>query len=77
MIKINSVGKIVSGNYLGMFILINENDNGSYFIFLSDVNDFALPKELKSGIGYDYYIDNFLSLQSQFEYEGWEIEWLD
>ncbi len=72
-IKLNCKGKIIKGAHAGWYTLIECSQNEpDYLIIISNELDFASATK-----GFDQWVENRTNLESQIEYYGWEIEWLE
>ena len=68
-IKIESVGKIISGDDTGCWIMIEDGseNTGGYLIHQSDTPDFIE--------GCDDWVENYKALEGYFHESQWEIDW--
>lgn len=73
-VKIETIGKVLEGEYKNWFIFIEDdhNNSGGYLILL-----FNHPDRLKSSQGYDYWAEDRSSLEEMFKEAKWKIQWLD
>jgi hypothetical protein len=80
MIKIDIKGKIIKGQYAPLGELIVKDDTkgktGGYYIFVWP-NDGTKWPNSNDDMVYDIWLEDYECLKSQFEYEGWKIEWYD
>jgi hypothetical protein len=75
MIKINKKGKILSGDDLGWYILVQddtENTGGYYIILSKDINFSG-----GLGDGFDTWIEKEEYVKEYFNKANWKIKWLD
>jgi hypothetical protein len=72
-IKLNTVGKIVGGDNLGWFILIEHDPDGTggYYIYQSPIREVKSSSE-----GFDDWLEKYEDIDGYFEESGWEINWL-
>ena len=69
MIKIGKKGKIIKGEELGNYILIQDDkeNSGGYLILLKDE---TLDR------GFDYWVENYEMLEKFFDQSQWVVDWL-
>jgi hypothetical protein len=72
-IRLDIIGKILSGKYLGWYVLFKRNSptGNSYTIYISNTYDFSKATE-----GYDNWCINYESLLGYIEEYNWDIEWI-
>ena len=72
-IEINKIGKILKGDNLNYYVLIQKDfgSTGGYLIFISEESNF------KSGNGFDYWVETLEDLFCFFEESNWEVKWSD
>ncbi len=70
-IKIDVVGKIISGDDKGRFVKIqNDSQNtGGFLVLISTKQDFSEK-------GYDDWVESYDSLQKYFNESSWNVNWL-
>ncbi len=74
-IKLNTVGKIINGENLGLFIkVLDDSENTGGYIVLLSTNDVFDGKEQWV---YDDWVENSKSLKNYFTLKKWTIEWWD
>ena len=73
-IKINTVGKIIKGEYLGWYVKVQNYDDGDDYLILQSTDKDFNPKK---GEGYDHWVKNEEYLYYYFEGSEWVIDWLD
>ena len=78
-IRLNWIGKIVSGDDAGWFVKVvdaGKKPGGSYLILTADIDIFD-PKTTPEGSqGFDDWVENWESLEGYFAESKWVIEWL-
>ncbi len=70
--KIGIVGKIIEGNPLGWYFIIQEEELGSYLILIS--KDSSISKFAE---GYDYWAEDYNTLKEMFNEFNWKVKWMD
>lgn len=73
-IRLNTVGKIVRGDQVGWYILIehDEDNTGGYYIYQ------APEDNVKSAIeGFDNWLENYDDIADFFKESDWEIDWIN
>ncbi|MGY0488816.1 hypothetical protein [Streptomyces sp. WG-D5] len=70
MIKVETLGRIVSGDEQGRYVYIKElpDDPPSYLVLTSDDPDLKVA-------GGDEWVEDFASLQQFFDEGMWVVEW--
>jgi hypothetical protein len=80
MIKVGIKGKIIKGVYSPKGELVvednNTEDTSGYYIYVWPNDNSKWPGTDKDMV-YDTWLENWNCVESQFKYEGWEIEWYD
>jgi hypothetical protein len=72
-IKIGINGLIEEGNDKGWYVRIEDDsmNTGGYLILIFD------SLILRPANGFDYWVDNWKSLELFFKESGWTIKWLN
>lgn len=72
-IKLNTIGKILNGEYQNWYILIEDDtgNTGGYLILI-----FNQLEINESRIGYDDWVEDYKALEEYLEETGWRIEWI-
>lgn len=70
-IKIGTKGLINEGDMKGWYVRIDEDykNTGGFLIIYSSSPD------MSSGIGYDDWVENEVSLKEFFKESSWKIDW--
>jgi hypothetical protein len=70
MIKLNTIGFIVSGEDENSYIkiLLDEQKTGGYYIFFCKNKDF-------SGEVFDAWVEDYSKLEKFFQESNWIIDW--
>lgn len=70
-IKINTVGKILTGHQAGWYVKIQDDreDSGGFLILTAESSEW-------NGKGFDNWVEDEDSLQKFFIQAGWTILWL-
>lgn len=76
MIKLNTKGKILSGDEEGYYVLVksqreHSGEGNGYYIFTSSSLSFDSPET------YDNWVKDFAQLESYFKSSNWKIEWIE
>jgi hypothetical protein len=77
-IKINTVGRIVSGSDEGWFIMVEDDTagTGGYYIFIANRPDVKGNSEIDDGgTGYDDWCIDLAEVAIRFDQYQWVIEW--
>jgi len=65
-------GKIIAGKQAGWYVLVEDDTDGStggFYVFISPVTS--------GKNGFDDWFEKLDGVQRQFQFNGWEIQWLD
>ncbi len=73
-IKINTIGKILSGGYTGWYVYVEDDSEytGGYLIHTCIDPDIYDTRE-----GYDSWAEDLSSVENYFKESNWTIEWLE
>ncbi|AFY99294.1 hypothetical protein [Calothrix sp. PCC 6303] len=71
MIPIGKLGCVLSGEYEGWYVLVQDDpkNTGGYYIYISKSKSFNSPLSE----GYDYWLQSEFDLPEFFK--NWEVEW--
>lgn len=78
MIKVNTVGQIVSGSDKGLYVYIKKEKTGWYRLIYSKYNNFNREmKDSEKKQGGNYLLEDIETIEAQIDYNEWQIQWLD
>ena len=72
-VRINVTGKILNGDNLGWYVVVQEDfeNTGGYLVLVSPDQNFL------SNNGCDYWVEKYGDLVDFFSESHWQIRWLD
>jgi hypothetical protein len=70
-IRIGAVGRIVSGDYAGWYVKVQDDseNTGGFLILISGDRTF------QSGKGFDGWVEGRAMLEGYFRESSWQVEW--